>query len=182
MQAVALVGRVAELGSRRLQPRTVKSFPQDLGEPRGAPVRVVTDYAPEEVAAFREQFKPLAEHYHQRSRLAGFGVAGFFLCVLLGMALPKPLFIYFWMAGVASWFFIVIAMPRTPSCPACSHRLDGGFGAFCPECGGRALQAGGWLRAPRCDACGKSMRRGRTRQYKIRACTHCGLRLDERGL
>jgi hypothetical protein len=44
------------------------------------------------------------------------------------------------------------------------------------------LQPGGFLRSPHCKACGKSLRRGRGRHYKIRACTHCGLMLDARGL
>ena len=111
-----------------------------------------------------------------------FGMAAFFACIILGMALPKHLFMYFWVAGICSWFFIVFAAPRTPDCPACHTKLDAGFGAFCPECSSRSLQCDRWFRSPRCDACGKSMRGGKGRNYKIRACTHCGVMLDERGL
>lgn len=160
----------------------MKSAHLYLREPVAVPSRIATDYRPEEVAAFREQFAPVVERYHRRWRIAMFGLAAFFAFIVIGIALPKHLFAYFWLASICSWLFIFFAAPRTPDCPACHTKLDADFGAFCPECGSRSLQRGGWFRSPRCDACGKSMRRGRGRHYKIRACTHCGVMLDERGL
>src|SRR5262245_42006766 len=41
--------------------------------------------------------------------------------------------------------------------------------------------AGSWLRSPACKACGHGIWRGKVRHYKIRYCTHCGLRFDEIG-
>ncbi len=43
----------------RCHSHAVKSFHLYLREPVTAPARVVTDYRPEEVAAFREQFRPV---------------------------------------------------------------------------------------------------------------------------
>ena len=71
---------------------------------------------------------------------------------------------------------------RMPKCPSCDHRLNGALGRFCPNCGADGLTAGR-LQAPRCSACGTSIsgRRGK-RFYKVRACTACGLIVDEAGL
>jgi hypothetical protein len=160
----------------------VKSFRIYLREAVKAPARVANDYLPEEAASFRETFRPIAERYRQRSRIAGFGMAAFFLCIGLGFMLPKHLFMYLWLGCICSWLYMFFAAPRMPDCPACHNRLDAGFGAFCPECGSHSLQPGSWLRSPRCESCGKTMRRGKGRHYTIRACTHCGLMLDDRGL
>lgn len=165
----------------RCHSHVVKSFHLYLRKPATTPVRVVTDYAPEDVAVFRERFRLMAEHYHRRSRRAMFGIGAFFLCLILGMTLPKHLFLYFWAGGICSWLFVVFAAPSTPDCPACHSQLDASLGAFCPECGSRSLQPGGWFRSPRCDCCRKSLRRGKGRHFKIRACTHCGVMLDEKG-
>jgi len=147
------------------------------------PGRLVTDYTADEVAKFQEEYRPLVADYRRHARIAGFGMASFFLCIFLGMILPKTLFFYFWAAGICSWFFIVFAMKRVPKCPACHNSPDVGFGVFCPECGCRTLEpSDSWFsRAPKCRSCGKRMRKGKSRGYKIRACTHCGLRLDDRG-
>ncbi|HEY3901138.1 MAG TPA: hypothetical protein VGM54_21175 [Chthoniobacter sp.] len=159
----------------------MKSFRIYSREPVKAPARVASDYAPEEIGSFREKFRPIAERYRQRSRIAGFGMAAFFLCIGLGFVVPKHLLTYLWIPAICSWLFMFF-VARMPVCPACQNRLDASFGAFCPECGSHSLQPGGWTWSPRCESCGKSMRRGKGRRYKIRACTHCGLMLDDQGL
>jgi predicted RNA-binding Zn-ribbon protein involved in translation (DUF1610 family) len=148
---------------------------------RASPARVVTDYAPEDIAAFRERFRPIAERYRRRSGVALVGVPAFFLCLALSVALPKHLSMYFWVAGFCSYFFFIFATPRTPDCPACHTKLDSGYGVFCPYCGRRSLQpAGLFLRPPRCKECGRTVMPQTL--YTIRACTHCGVMLDEKGL
>ncbi len=151
-----------------------ESFRLDLSETVTPPARVVTDYRPEEIAAFREQFRPVAEQYHRRSRVMWFGVTAFFSCSIFGMlcgvvGLSEQLFMFCWVAGICSWFFFVFTAPRTPDCPACHTKLDAGFGRFCPECGSPSLCGGGWFSSPPCEACGKSMTRRKGRHYKIRA-------------
>jgi hypothetical protein len=167
--------------------RTVKSFRLYLPEPPPIPVRVVTDYTPDELLAFRERFRPLADHYKRRCRVASFGAALFvlclILCIILPTVLPKHLSVYFWVAGICVWLFAFLAAPLVPECPACHNKLDAAPGPFCPECGSRSVKTEGWFRLPRCESCGKSLTKGKGgRRYKIRACTHCGVRLDERGL
>lgn len=148
------------------------------------PSRFVTDYSADEVARFQETYRPLVADYRRHARIARFGMAAFFSCIILGMISPKTFFIYFWAAGICSWFFIVFVIKRVPPCPACHNSPEVGFGLFCPECGSRTLgPSDSWFSgAPKCRSCGKSMRSGKSRGYKIRACTHCGLRLDDRGL
>lgn len=161
----------------------MKSFHLYLRDPVTSPERFVTDYTPEEAAAFREQFRPLAQVYRQRSRKALYGMVPFFVCLILAITVQKQLAFYFFVAGMCSLFFMVFASPRTPDCPACHIKLDREFGAFCPECGSRSLQPANWFRwSPRCESCRKTMARGKGRYYKIRACTHCGIMLDEKGL
>jgi DNA-directed RNA polymerase subunit RPC12/RpoP len=92
-----------------------------------------------------------------------------------------------WAGGVflLCWLIVMVWMffPVRLVCPACSNDVERGeLGPYCPTCGSRSLSAGGRWKAPRCAACGKRLRRGRYRYYKVRACTHCGLLLDERGL
>ncbi len=152
--------------------------------PYEKPSRFVTDYKMDEVARFQEEYRPLAAKYRRHQRIGIFGVAVFFLCIFLSMILPKTLFIYLWAAGMCSWIFTVFfASQLIPKCPGCHNSPAGGFGAFCPDCGHRALELNdSWFYwSPTCRSCGKRMRGGRGRSYKIRTCTHCGLLLDEKG-
>jgi hypothetical protein len=145
---------------------------------------VATDYSGAESDAFRDQFKPLAARYRRRLRRTGWSMAGAVaLFVALGFLLPNECTIYCFLGGVSSFLLIgVIGWPVLPPCPACHNPLDTGLGMFCPECGSPSLQPGGWFKPPKCGACGKWMNTNKGRHYKIRNCTHCGLRLDEKGL
>jgi tRNA(Ile2) C34 agmatinyltransferase TiaS len=100
------------------------------------------------------------------------------------MIFPKTLFPWFFIPVLIFWLVALGSAMSTPRlvCPGCCNEMERSFGRYCPECGNSHLQPGGWFRAPHCRACGKSMRRGKGRHYKIRACTHCGLMLDDGGL
>ena len=143
------------------------------------------EYTPEEQARFREEFRPLAARYRRRVRLA-YGVVVVGVAALaLGFALPgraggwaAGVFLVCW-AILFGWMVFRVRL----LCPGCSGDMEGRrLGPYCPVCGHRSLSSGDWLQATRCTDCGKRLRRGRQRFYKIRACTHCGLVLDERGL
>ena len=68
-------------------------------------------------------------------------------------------------------------------CPGCLNNVEDSRGSYCPECGSHSLQPRRWFRFPHCTGCGKIMSNSRAgRLYKIRACTHCGLRLDDNGV
>jgi predicted RNA-binding Zn-ribbon protein involved in translation (DUF1610 family) len=162
----------------------VKSFQIYLGPPKITPQRFATDYSSQEQSQLREEFKPLAKKYRERMRAAYITLAVGFACILLVFFLPKNLLP--WMIGgfFICWLvvvFLAVVSPM-PNCPACKNKIDGDFGDYCPECGANALKRRSWFRAPQCSACGKIMQRGKSRQYSIRACTYCGVMLDEKGL
>jgi hypothetical protein len=162
----------------------VKSFYLYLRQPVTAPAREVADYSVEERSHFREAFSSIAAGYRHHAHIGYFGVGGFAACILLAMILSKWLFPWFFVPGLIFWLIALGSALSAPQliCPGCSNDIEHRFESYCPECGSRQFQRRGWWRSPSCTACGKTMRRGKGRSYKIRACTHCGLMLDERGL
>lgn len=152
-----------------------ESFPSSAQQPR---------FTEEEQRRLREIFAPTAQKYRARSRLLPIIFGIFAAIILLGMLLRCHsgwLFGSLFICSIAG-FFIVI-MQSSLNCPACRENLiSPQLDNYCPECGTANLKLAGWFRSPHCDSCGKSLRRGRSRQYRIRACTHCGLVLDDKGL
>jgi hypothetical protein len=155
-------------------------------------VREVTTYSPEELAGFHERFAPLAKQYHARMRKALYVRAVFYLFWFLSVpAVLFPIGGYLfglWLFGlVGSLVYFFRLLPSMPQCPACDSLLGLRTGAFCPDCGQRALYTPirfGTPQSPKCGACKKSLftsRKG-TWSYSIRACNQCGVRLDERGM
>jgi len=161
----------------------VKSF-RLYSETSKTPDRYASEFPAEELSRLREAFRLLAERYRRYTRVAYsvLGVSG--ACILSILVLPKTFDSWFGGGFLICWltFLSFAFLLPVPDCPACHNRLDRGFGAFCPECGARALQSGSWFRMPHCSSCGRTMRRGKSRGYSIRACTHCGMMLDEKGL
>jgi RNA polymerase subunit RPABC4/transcription elongation factor Spt4 len=142
-------------------------------------------FSVEEQARIRERFAPIAQQYRSGSRRALVIFAVSAVIIASGFLMPRPL--AGWVVGAffICWLtLLVLALTRPPlECPSCRRLLDSReLGSFCPECGSGGLKEGGWFRAPHCDACGKGLRRGKGRLYRIRACTHCGVILDEKGL
>lgn len=141
-------------------------------------------FSPEEQERLRRMFAPTAKKYRASSRLASV-VAGVGAVIMVaGILLPKGSI--GWIAGAFFvWWLILVVVAITRSelqCPACRGNLvSRDLGSFCPECGAANLNPGGWFQSAHCDACGKSLRRGKTRQDRVRACTHCGLMVDEKG-
>jgi hypothetical protein len=153
--------------------------------PIDVPPAVAADYSPEQASSFREQFKPLAANYRRRLRIMRWSIAGWIaLCVALAFLLLASVTVFCAFGGFAGFLLLgVILWPALPPCPACRHRLDDIVATYCPECGSVEVMPGGFLQPPKCNACGKYLGTGRGgRQYKIRACTHCGVMLDEKGL
>jgi hypothetical protein len=132
----------------------------------------------------RDAFTPLAASYRRRARRGYIAIGGFLGCVLVAMLLPNVVVPWFLIPAMIFWLIALGSTMTAPRlvCPGCSNEMEGAFGKYCPECGSPTLGNARWFRAPNCTACGKSMRRGKGRYYKIRACTHCGLMLDEKGL
>lgn len=115
--------------------------------------------------------------------LAGF--AAIFCSFLLFQPPAKWLFItgfvlvaigLVWLAAAATRF------QRTLICPACRNSFIDKIDGFCPECGSDSLEVQNWHGARHCNFCGKDLVSGKHRNFKYRACTHCGVMLDEKGL
>ena len=162
----------------------MKSFRVYLREPTTPPLRLVTEIPPEEQVELRESFKPLARQSRRSRRIAEIIIAVAFGCVLLGFVVPKAYFPWVMGGFFVCWVTLVSMTFFSPPllCPACHNKVDAGFGLFCPECGARALQPGSWFRAPHCSVCGREMHRGKGRHFSVRACTYCGVWLDDEGL
>ena len=141
-------------------------------------------FTEEKQKRLREIFAPIAQKYRSRSRLA-LVVLGLVAVIILIAILMKTFNAWIGGAFFICWLImgVVVITQSSLKCPACRGNLvSEEFGSFCPECGAASLKLGGWFKSAHCDSCGKSLGRGRTRQYRVRACTHCGLILDERGL
>ena len=133
-------------------------------------------------------FAPVAGRHRRYMRLAAWSGVGFLGGIVLAPRfLPASLtdwILPFVLACLAGAGFALVRAARLLRCPGCAKSLTAQPAAYCPECGSPGLTVGTPLTPPHCAACGKYMRqRSRSaRQYVIRACTHCGLQLDETGL
>lgn len=166
----------------RIDQESMKLSDPFIRSPSEKPSRIVTEYTPDELSRFREEYRPLVARYRRQGRILGFALVSACLCMFLGMTLPWPFTMYFWATGICSIAFCLFARGGVPNCPGCRKSPDLGLGEFCPNCGSRALERShGWFSGgPKCRACG--LGKGGSRRYRIRACTHCGLGLDDRGL
>jgi hypothetical protein len=155
-----------------------------FAKPKPAPARVVTNYEAAELMKFRETFASAGEAYARSGlrMLACFGLAvAFFFAMFYS---PDGLKEWFLLPFGVCFVGVLLSLKGLRrACPACRNVLDEGpFGQYCPQCGSPKLEQPDLFRPPRCGACGQTMRRRRRgRHYKIRACTHCGVMLDEAG-
>lgn len=166
----------------------MKSFWFSLAPPPAPlPPRVVEDYTAEERQAFRKTYETLAARYRRRLntvfKIYGAALLG---CLLLFGA-TRPAHPHLILIGALALFFLVLVTIMAifivlPRCPACGNSLEDGLGAYCPECGARSVTQKGWFGNAECASCGRSLRFAKSRCFKIRACTHCGVMLDEEGL
>ena len=147
-------------------------------------IRRVEKYTEAELGQFAAQFKPDGHRCRRRSRIAGLMIAVGTLCLLLAPLLVAESRQGLLATLVFCWGGVVLLSVTAPplTCPACSNLLDGEPGQYCPECGRLSLREGNWLRPTSCQACGKVVRAGRRRGHLIRACSHCGIPLDEKGV
>ena len=153
----------------------------DYCEPKPVMKRAI-DYNTSELRAFREKFIPLAEHYRGQQRRMTLAIGGYLVFVaLLWMNVPLPNYVaaILWLGGGILIFRFL--GPQLPDCPACGNCFSHPLGAYCPDCGG-PLVASDTLRRTRCVSCEKNLRGGKSRNYRCRGCTHCGVPLDDLGL
>ena len=149
--------------------------------------RVAVDYSDEERTRFREIFAPRALRYRCYSRLSVFVACSAFILWMAAIRFLPGLGIE-WICGVLFLGLLALILYgwfSQPSleCPACHNAVDSRqLGRYCPECGSGRLSSASLMHAPKCGECGAVMRRGKSRGYSIRACTHCGVILDDKGV
>ncbi|MGE5191287.1 MAG: hypothetical protein ACM3U2_02215 [Deltaproteobacteria bacterium] len=151
------------------------------------PPKLREEYSPDELAGFQAEFK---RRWKRRKRLAvpclvGFGVwaAGTLANLFVGGDRHGEYTLLLMLLFLAVIAYLAIFL-RFPRCPACTNEIDeypSEYWRFCPACGGTAIEAGTWLRAPQCPSCG-TLRKGKGRDYRVRFCTTCGVKLDDGGV
>jgi hypothetical protein len=149
--------------------------------------KTVSDYSMNELIRFREVFARNAARYRSYGRRLLVALAvGIVVAVVSINFLPKALLGWIFGALIVSFFGLLFhGLSNRPllECPACHNELDSKvLGPYCPECGSDQFVPAGLLRPPNCRACGRIMFEGKGRSWKIRACTYCGVILDEEGV
>ena len=173
------------------------AFELQTKTPIKPPAKEVGSYSAAERAALKERFASIAAETRRIGGIGIYGIYGFLTCIIaagattivgigyLNKTISDAWVVAFAVPAFLCFAFAMIVAMRQPrlDCPGCTNRIDTGFGPYCPECGARQLEAArGLFGSPRCYACQKEMVVQRTRRYSIRACTYCGLMLDDEGL
>lgn len=145
------------------------------------------EYSPDELAAFQAEFQ---RRWSRRKRwvlpcYVGLCVWAIgMIAILLSAVIDGTRLLLLMLAFLAIVAYAAVFL-RFPRCPACTNETDeypGEYCHFCPACGGTAIGPATWARAPECQACGITLRFGKRRDFKIRFCTSCGVKLDECGV
>ncbi len=171
----------------------VKSFRLYRPPRPPTPARFATDYTVDELGNLRNSFRLVASRYRFHMRLFIAGGIGMFACIaslfLISWVVPR-FHLHFlwptallpgilWIAALLCWLIAFCAGITAPRlcCLGCDGNIND-IQRFCPECGHEMLQGSF------CASCNKTLRRrkGHPQNYKIRACTHCGVMLDKIGL
>jgi hypothetical protein len=150
-------------------------------KPLRVPARYVDDYLRDERENMRQAFFTSAVKYRRHIRIVTVAASIMFGSIALLLLLEKEVVIS---VMFICWLVAVGAGVTIPPLvwPGCDNLLEG-IGRYCPECGGTPLKRGTrFFEPPECTVCGKILSSGKCRRYSIRACTHCGLVLDDAGL
>jgi hypothetical protein len=152
--------------------------------PRAAAAVDHSAYTATERLRHRETFRSVLAKQRRYARFVGVPFFIVWGVLVLGPSVLRDAKSWF-NGATLIWFGVGVGLflfgPKL-RCPACTEHVDRGFGRFCPECGAPALQHRDWYQPPKCAACGREMMKGKgPPQYIIRACTHCGIVLDDVG-
>ncbi len=148
------------------------------------PDQLAADLQPEERSRLSSAFGLVAGRHRRITSISGWVFTGAVVTGMTAFVVPQSVFVWSgigMVAGMVAAWAILVFRPRLV-CPCCANQLNDRLGPFCPECGARALQPAGWLLPRKCTECRRRMWRGKSRIFRIRACTACGLWLDDKGL
>ncbi len=154
----------------------------------------VTAYSEAELAQFKEAFA--TQEKHRPRMLVLIFLAGYPLVALSG-ALVITAVTRLCKDPGAEGFGVVAAVAAMllpawwlqrrlqRKCTACRHDVDHSAGPFCPCCGKRTLSHYG--KHPTCADCGTVLKwdqwtRQHSRQFSLRWCAVCGVKLSDRGV
>jgi hypothetical protein len=151
------------------------------------------DYSPEELKQFRGIFAAdlkqtrATERQYTNPILIVFlvGFAAVVCSYLLSQPPSKWLLgagIFLIVTGIISIAVAAFSLQKKLKCPACHNSFVGEIGEYCPECGSALLEPANLLGARHCNSCGKNLLGGKNRSFRYKACTHCGVFLDDKGL
>ena len=150
--------------------------------------KFVNDYSISEQGRFRELFAFTVKR-SQRKAHRRFVVSFFFVIVLVIILYVyyfhrhyypnphSPESLFWWFNGVLL-LWLLNSEEFELKCPACRNIVNSNqLGCYCPACGRNEFKS------PVCDGCGKRIfwYKG-SRCYKICACTHCGIFLNDKGI
>ena len=134
----------------------------------------------EEHEELRRRFAPTAARFRRIERILpwlGFGLVISFVTMSATFPWGLPAFVSILVS------LAVLGSINTLKCPRCAGNLGGEIRRFCPTCGDPDIERAGVFRAARCRECNVFLHRTkRGRSYRVHACTHCGIWLDDEGL
>jgi RNA polymerase subunit RPABC4/transcription elongation factor Spt4 len=154
----------------------------------------VGQYSPAELEQFQKIFAADLKQYRATDRryanplLVVFllGVAAVVCSYLLSSQPPIQ-----WLLGVGivliagvlvSVAVAASSLEKQLKCPVCHSLFIDDIEKYCPECGSASLGRGGAFGAIHCNSCGKKLISGKNRNFRYKACTHCGVFLEQKGL
>jgi hypothetical protein len=147
----------------------------------------------EELHRFREKFAVDLKQYRASERRMALPVLLLFLSGFVGIFAsfllfhPPALWLFILGFVLVAIGLVLVAVTATVFqkkliCPACRHSFMDEIEECCPECGSPSVETQTWRRTKHCNFCGKDLVSGKNRNFKYKACTHCGVLLDEKGL
>ncbi len=152
------------------------------------PLRTIDDYTKEEQVRARQEFELILRRYEERMlraekwvrQFVGFGILAFITSYFFSLS-PS----WFWPPAVVALTPALISSYARLYCPACWNGIYHHDGTYCPQCGGIFQQRGSFVfgyhvMCTRCQVVPKHSKSGRN--YTIRNCTYCGVKLHGVGI
>ena len=147
-------------------------------------------YSNEEIVRIQKEFNINAAQ-NRRKQLTGLAV--FAVVFLIGLILVfltpsdyKNPATWLFIAFFAISFFVLGKILPGLKCSGCHQLLEGSFGTYCPVCSGSQLRVDENNSRAFCPSCNRKLQYRAsssigTKNFKIRACTHCGAPLSRSG-